>query len=156
MTGRIGPYLLPATAIAALATAALSPEPARYVIPLLLLPLAVLVLRADGPDARLFYLPCAGILLVITCGIVHVIAGLVLAWAVAGLCLHAWGMLDSPGDLRAWAAFCGALAIAAIVIVLSNHVLLPFLVILGTAGAVFLVQSLHNHRMRKQLRGALP
>ena len=156
MTGRIGKYLLTATAIAALATAVMSPEPARYIIPLLLLPLAVLVLRAAGPGDRLFYLPCAGILLVIACGIVHVIAGLVVAWAVAGLCLHAWGMLDSPADLRGWAIFCAALAIAAIVIALSNHVLLPFLVILGTAGAAFLIQSLHNHRVRKQLRGALP
>jgi hypothetical protein len=139
----------------ALGTAAISPSLAGYLGLLLLVPVGgVLYATRTWPD-RGFYLLCSGQPLVIACGTVTIWAGLFCAWMLAGMVQGAWGALDSYGDFRVFLLFCAVTFPVAAIIQLSNHVLLPLLVLVTVTGLVLFIQLVRRYQFRKQYTGAV-
>ncbi|MCX6688214.1 MAG: hypothetical protein NTZ39_00720 [Methanoregula sp.] len=104
---------------------------------------------------RAFYLVCAGEPLIVACGIMNIWAGLFAMWMVAGLVCNAMGMLEFSHELKIFVLFCGVTVPLAILIHVSNHVVLPLLILAAGTGAIFAVETIRDHQFRKQY-GAHP
>ena len=135
---------------------AIYPTPAWYLTLLLLgLYIAVYRLTRSWQD-RAFYLVCAGALLVIACGAAGIWEGLVVAWVVGGSIATAMGMTASRDELPALLAFgTGTLAVA-LLVYLSNHVLLPLFALGALAAGIAAVLAIRDYQFRKQYTGARP
>ena len=99
---------------------------------------------------RVFYLVCAGEPLIVACGATNLWAGVFVVWMVAGIVCNAMGMLEFSGGIKSFILFCGIAAIVAILIQVSNHVLLPLLILTAGTGAILAVQVIRDHQFRKQ------
>ena len=104
---------------------------------------------------RVFYLVCAGEPLIVACGAINLWAGVFVLWMVAGIVCNAIGMLDFLMGIKSFVLFCGVAAIVAILIQVSNHVLLPLLILATGTGAILAVQVIRDHQFIKQF-GASP
>ena len=104
---------------------------------------------------RAFYLVCAGEPLIVTCGAINLWAGVFVVWMVAGIVCNAIGMLEFSMGIKSFVLFCGVAAIIAILIQISNHVLLPLLILIAGTGAILAVLAVRDYQFRKQF-GARP
>jgi hypothetical protein len=120
---------------------------------LLALVCGILVFTFTSHD-RGFYLACAGEPLVIVCGIQNIWAGWFVACMLAGIVCGALGVLASRSDLRPFAFFCGGSFLIALFIQVSNHVLVPFLILCIVTAAILAIQSVRTYRFRKHYSGA--
>lgn len=119
---------------------------------LLSLFLGVLVITRTWHD-RGFYLVCSGEALVISCSIMNLWAGLLAACMVAGIVCEALGLLESYQDLRPFALFCGVSFILTLLILVSNHVLLPLVILGSMTSLILVIQSVRSYQFRKHLTG---
>jgi hypothetical protein len=132
----------------------LSGSPFAYLNFLLLLLLgAILAVTRSWPD-RGFYLACGGVPLVIACSIMNLWAGLFAVCMLGGMVAGALGLLTSREDLRPFACFCAGSSFVALLIQLSNHVLLPLLVIGGLTVLIIAIQSIRMYQFKKHYTGA--
>jgi hypothetical protein len=113
----------------------------------------VLVLTMTWPD-RGFYLTCTGVLLVVSCGLQNIWGGLFVACMLAGIVCSSLGLLESRQDLRVYGFFCGGSFLIALLIEVSNHVLVPLLILGIIAAAIFAIQSIRIYQFRKHYSGA--
>jgi hypothetical protein len=120
---------------------------------LLFLFLGILVITRTWHD-RGFYQVCGGETLVISCSIMNLWAGLFAVCMVAGIVCEALGLLESHQDLRPFALFCGVSFILTLLIQLSNHVLLPLIILGGMTALILVIQSVRSYQFRKHLTGA--
>jgi|WetSurMetagenome_2_1015567.scaffolds.fasta_scaffold95700_2 hypothetical protein len=121
-----------------------------YIYPLLLaLTGIVLYVTRTGKD-RAFYILCAGQPLVIALSAVLIGAGLFAVWMLAGIVLAELGMLASGNDWLMYAAFCGITLVIAVGIQVSNHVLLPLMILTGLIALFAAVRILRDYQFRKQ------
>jgi|SRR5208337_39430 len=128
--------------------------PAWYLnIALLFLFSGVLFLTRNRPD-RGFYLVCSGEPLVVACGIMNLWTGLFAVCMLAGVVCGALGILVSRGDLESYALFCGSSFLFALIIQVSNHVLLPLLALGITTAIILAARSVRTYQFRKQCTGA--
>jgi hypothetical protein len=104
---------------------------------------------------RAFYLVCAGEPLIVACGAINLWAGVFVVWMVAGIVCNAMGLLEFLMGIKSFVLFCGIAAIVAILIQVSNHVLLPLLILTAGTGAILAVQAVRDHQFTKQF-GASP
>ena len=104
---------------------------------------------------RAFYLVCAGEPLIVACGAINLLAGMFVVWMVAGIVCNAMGMLEFSVGIKSFVLFCGIAAIVTILIQVSNHVLLPLLILTAGTGAILAVQVIRDHQFRKPF-GASP
>jgi hypothetical protein len=128
-----------------------------WYIHLMLLALMGITLYYTGtwPD-RIFYLVCAGGLLVVAAGAMNLWAGLFVVWMLAGVICGAQGLLESRKDYYALFLFWGCTLVIAAVIQVSNHVILPLLLSGAVTGLIIGIQMIRNYQFRKQYSGALP
>lgn len=104
---------------------------------------------------RAFYLVCAGEPLIVACGAMNLYAGMFAVWMVAGIVCNAMGMLEFLMGIKSFVLFCGVAAIVAILVQVSNHVLLPLLILTAGTGAILAVLVVRDYQFRKQF-GASP
>ncbi|MCX6689160.1 MAG: hypothetical protein NTZ39_05675 [Methanoregula sp.] len=104
---------------------------------------------------RAFYLACAGVPLIIACCVMSTWMGLVSVWMVAGIVCNAMGILEISDDIRIFILFCGATVPVALVVQVSNHVVLPLLIFVAGTAVILAVQAVRDHQFRKQY-GAHP
>ncbi len=133
-----------------------APPASPYIGPLLLFLTGIVVYATRTWKDRAFYLLCAGQPLVIALSVVLIWAGLFAVWMLAGIVLADLGMLASASDWISYAAFCGATLVIAAGIEVSNHVLLPLMILAGLLVLLVAVQILRDYRFRKQYAGAHP
>jgi hypothetical protein len=119
---------------------------------LLLLFFGILVLTRTWLD-RGFYLACTGEPLVIACGIMNIWVGLFVVCMLAGIECGVLGLLVSRDDIRLYGVFCGISFLIAVLIQVSNHVLVPLLIIGVVTAAILAVQSIRMYQFRKQYSG---
>lgn len=136
-------------------TVAASP-PSSYLYPVLLVLAGIVLYATRTWKDRVFYILCAGQPLVIALSAVLVWAGLFAVWMLAGTALAALGMLASGDDWRTYAVFCGATLVIAAGIQVSNHVLLPLMILAGLAALFAGFRILRDYQFRKQYTGAHP
>lgn len=122
-------------------------------VTLLLLFLGVLAITRTWRD-RGFFLVCGGEPLVVACGIMNLWAGLFSVCMLAGIVCGALGLIESRRDLMPFAFFCGGSFGIALLIQVSNHVLLSLLVIGAITAIVLAIQSVREYQFRKQYTGA--
>ncbi|MDO9326756.1 MAG: hypothetical protein Q7T80_17540 [Methanoregula sp.] len=120
---------------------------------LLLLVLGVMVMTRTWQD-RGFYLTCGGEPLVIACSIMNPWAGLFTVCMLAGIVCDALELLKSRQDIKPFAFFCGSSFLIALLIQVSNHVILPLLILAGIAAIIIAIQSVRMHQFRKHYSGA--
>lgn len=115
---------------------------------LMLLLFGIIVITRTWND-RGFYLVCGGEPLVVACSIMNIWAGLFAVCMLAGIVCIAFGFLKSRQDLRPFALFCGGSFLIALLIEVSNHVLLPLL-FLGIMTVIILaIQSVRTYQFKK-------
>jgi len=132
----------------------LSGSPAGYLNFLLLLLLSgILVITRTWHD-RGFYLACSGEPLVIACGIMNLWAGLFAVCMLAGIVCGALGLVESRKDLIPFTLFCGSSFLVALLIQVSNHVLLPLLILGSMTAIILAIQSVRTYQFRKHYTGA--
>ena len=141
-------------AMGALGAAVTAHFPAGYLCLLLLIPVGGLLFAARTWHGRIFYLVCSGELLVLACGAVTIWAGLFTAWMLAGVVLLELGMLEGREDFGVFVLFCCATLVLAAVIQVSDHVLVPLLLLAAGAGLVLFFQDIRNYQLRKKYAGA--
>ena len=134
-------------------TAAASPA-SWYLYPPLLVLIGIVLYRTRTWKDRVFYILCAGQPLVIVLSAVLVWAGLFVVWMLAGIVLSTTGMLGSDRDWRYYVVFCGATLVIAAAIQVSNHVLLPLVILSGLITLFAAVQTIREYQFRKQYTGA--
>ena len=133
----------------------LSGSPTGYIsILLLFLVFGIMVITRTWRGDRIFYIVCAGEPLVIACSIMNIWAGLFAVCMLAGMVSGELRLLESPKDIRFFALFCASSFLIALLIQVSNHVLLPLLIIGGIAAIVLGGQTLRMHQFRKHYSGA--
>ncbi|MGA2122679.1 MAG: hypothetical protein ABSG49_11680 [Methanoregula sp.] len=103
---------------------------------------------------RAFYLVCFGALLVVTCGAASIWEELIVAWMVGGSSAIAMGMTVSRNDLPALLALGSCTLAVALMIYLSNHVLLPLFVLSALTAGIAAVLAIRDYQFRKQCSGA--
>ena len=129
-------------------------SPASYInFILLLLFLITLVLTRSWHD-RGFYLVCCGEILVIACSITNLWAGLFAVCMLAGIVCEVQKILESREDLRTFALFCGVSLVITLLVQLSNHVLLPLVILGGMTALILIIQSVRTYQFRKHFTGA--
>ena len=134
--------------------AAVFPAPAWYLTLVLLgLFVAVYWLTRNWHD-RVFYLVCSGALLVVACGTTSIWEGLAIAWMLGGIIATATGMEVSRDDIPAVLTFGACTLAVALMIQLSNHVLLPLLVLSAASAGIAAVMAIRDYRFRKLCSGA--
>ena len=99
---------------------------------------------------RAFYLVCCGEPLIVACGAINLWAGLFVVWMVVGIVCNTMGMLEFSGGIKSFVLFCGVAAIVAILMQISNHVLLPLLILTAGTGAILAVLMVRDYQFRKQ------
>jgi hypothetical protein len=129
-------------------------SPFWYASPLLYLLLCGVLYATRTWHDRALYLLCAGQLLIIGSGAVNLWSGLFAVWMLAGIVLGILGLLGSQPELRTYLLFCLFALVIAAGIEVSNHVLLPLLV-LGSAAILFVAAvTIRDYRLKKQYTGA--
>lgn len=132
----------------------LSGSPVGYLnFMLLLLLFGILVITRTWHD-RGFYLVCSGEPLVVACSIMNLWAGLFTVCMLAGIVGGALGLLKSRQNLRPFALFCGSSFLVALLIQVSNHVLLPLLILGSMTAIILAIQSVRTYQFRKHYTGA--
>jgi hypothetical protein len=132
----------------------LAGSPSGYInFLLLLLIFGILVITRTWPD-RGFYLVCSGEPLVVACGIMNLWAGLFVVCMLAGIVYSALGFLASREDIKYFVLFCGGAFFVALLIQVSNHVLLPLLILGSITAIILAVQSVRTYQFRKHYAGA--
>lgn len=102
---------------------------------------------------RGFYLACSGEVLVISCSITNIWAGLFALCMLAGIICGALGILENREDFINLAFFCGSSFIVALLAQVSNHVL-SLLLVLGSVIIIILaLQSVRTYQFRKNYIG---
>ncbi|MFA4859850.1 hypothetical protein [Methanoregula sp.] len=107
------------------------------------------------PD-RAFYLVCAGEPLILACGSINLWTGLFVIWMVAGLVCNALRILVLHEEIRFFILFCGATVPVAVLARVSNHVVLPLLLLCTVTGIIIAIQAIRNYKFRKQYSGVRP
>jgi hypothetical protein len=129
---------------------AIGPAPAWY-LTIILLALFVAIFRLTWTrHDRIFYLVCAGELLVVACGAVSIWGGLVVAWMLSGIVATALGMTGSRNDIVAFLTFCFGTLLGAMMIQLANHVLFPLFILCSGTAILLAVQTIRDYQFRKQ------
>jgi len=129
-------------------------SPASYInFILLLLFFITLVLTRSWHD-RGFYLVCCGEILVIACGILNLWAGLFVVCMLVGIVCEVQQLLESRQDLSTFALFCGVSLGITLLVQLSNHVLLPLIILGGVTALILIIQSIRSYQFRKHVTGA--
>ncbi len=129
-------------------------SPIWYVnVMLLLLFSGILIITRTWRD-RGFYLICGGVPLVIACGIMDLFAGLFAVCMLAGIVCGALGLLKTRRDLVPFALFCGSSFLIALLIQVSNHVLLPLLILGSMTAIILAIQSVRTYQFQKHCTGA--
>jgi hypothetical protein len=141
-------------AVGALGAAVASHSSAGYLCVLLLIPPAGILFAAPTWHGRIFYLTCTGELLVIACGTITIWSGLFTAWMLTGVVLEEAGMLEGNEDFRAYLLFCCVMLVLAAVIQLSNHVLIPLLLLAAGTGLVLIFEDVRTYQLKKTYTGA--
>jgi len=113
---------------------------------------SVLYLTRTWHD-RAFYLVCAGEPLVIGCGAVNIWAGLFVVWMLAGIICPAMGIPVPGSEIKAFLLFCCATFFITLIIQLSNHVLLPLIILCAGTGLILTVKSVRDYQLKKQYSG---
>ncbi len=132
----------------------LSGSPAGYLNFLLLfLVFGIMMITRTWHD-RMFYLTCGSQPLVIACSVMNIWAGLFTVCMLAGMMCGELGLLESHRDFRFFALFCGSSFLIALLIQLSNHVLLPLLIFSCMAAIILGIQTVRMHQFRKHYSGA--
>jgi hypothetical protein len=132
--------------------------PTQYwYINLILITLFGITLYYTAPrNDRIFYLVCAGELLVVAAGVTMLWAGLFMVWMLAGVVCGVQGLLVSRTDYYTLILFWGCTILIASVIQVSNHVILPLLLFgLGT-GLILGIRMMRNYQFRKHYSGVRP
>jgi len=132
----------------------LSGSPAGYLNFMLLLLLSGILAITRTWHDRGFYLVCSGEPLVVACSIMNLWAGLFTVCMLAGIIGGALGLLESRQDLGHFAFFCGSSALIALLIQVSNHVLLPLLILGSSAAFILAIQSVRTYQFQKHYTGA--
>ena len=146
--------LLAVLGVETLAITITTVSPFWYACPVLYLLFCGVVYATRTWHDRALYLLCAGQLLVIGSGAMNLWYGLFAVWMLAGIVLGTLGMLGSRPELRSYLLFCLFALIIAAGIEVSNHVLLPLLV-LGSAAVLFVAAvTIRTYRLEKQYTGA--
>jgi hypothetical protein len=122
---------------------------------LLLIPTGAILFAARTWQGRIFYLVCSGELLVIACGAVSIWAGLFTAWMLTGIVLGELRMIEGNEDMGIYLLFCCVTLVPAAVIQVSNHVLLPLLLLAAGAGLVLFYEHIRNYQLRKTYTGGV-
>jgi hypothetical protein len=135
---------------------ALVSSPSWYIHLMLLAVVGIILYSTTAWHDRIFYLVCAGGLLVVAAGVMNLWAGLFVVWMLAGLTCGAQGLLESRKDYYALLLFWGCTLVIAAVIQVSNHVILPLLLSGAGTGLIIGIQVIRNYQFRKQHSGALP
>ena len=120
---------------------------------LLTLLLGIMVITRTWHD-RGFYLVCGGEPLVVACSTINLWAGLFTVCMLAGIVYGALGLCESRQDLRPFVLFCGSSFFIVLVIQLSNHVLLPLLILGSITAIILAIQSVRAYQFRKLYSGA--
>lgn len=120
---------------------------------LLLLVSGILILTRTWPD-RGFYLACCGEPLIIACSLMNIWAGLFTVCILAGIVCSAFGLLEFQQDYKYFALFCGGSFLVALLIQVSNHVLLPLFLFGCIIAIILFIQSVRTYKFRKQYTGA--
>ncbi|MHB8163100.1 MAG: hypothetical protein ACYDDV_02000 [Methanoregula sp.] len=102
---------------------------------------------------RGFYLACSGEVLVVSCSISNIWAGLFSLCMLARIICRALGILESRQDYKTLAFFFGSSLIIAILAQLSNHVLSPLLVLGSIIIIILAIQSVRTYQFRKYYTG---
>ena len=132
----------------------LLPSPVWFLSIILLTLFIGTFLITRGRRDRGFYLICGGVPLVVACGIINIWAGLFTVCMLAGITCTALGVLESRQDLESFAIFCGSSALITLIIYVSNHVFLPFIVLAGITAVILAIQSVRSFQFRKYCSGA--
>jgi hypothetical protein len=143
-----------ALAVVVSASALISGSLAGYInVILLLLFSGILIITRTWKD-RGFYLVCGAEPLVIACTVTNLWAGLFSLCMVAGIICRAFGLLESRPDLRPFLFFCGSSFLIALLIRVSNHVLVPLIIFGGITGVILAIRSVRTYQFRKEYTGA--
>ena len=81
-------------------------------------------------------------------------AGLFVVCMLTGIIGSVLGLVESKNDLVLFLGFCMSSLFVAVIIHLSNHVLLPLVAIAGIAGIIMAVQSVRIYQFKKTYSGA--
>lgn len=120
---------------------------------ILLILISVFALTRTWHD-RGFYLVCSSVPLMIGAGMMNLWAGMMVIWMVAGTLCTTLGLLASRQDLIHFIGFCGWVLIVTLLIEVSNHVLLPLLILAGSVVVVLAIQSVRAYQFRRYYSGA--
>lgn len=132
----------------------ISGSPTGYLNVLLLILLSGIMVITRTWHDRGFYLAAAGEPLVIVCSIMNLWAGLFTVCMLAGIVCSSLDLIKSQKDLIPVSFFCGSSFLIALLIQVSNHVMVPFLVLSGITAILIAVQSVRMHQFRKHYSGA--
>lgn len=146
-------FFIPLAAIV-IAIAILWPSPTGYAGIVLFVVFAGLFHVGRTRPDRGFLLTCSSVPLVVTCALQNIWAGAGAACLLAGIVSSAMGLLESPDDNRSFGLFCGSVVVIALLIMFSNHVTAPLLIIAGITCLVLFIQSVRNYQFRKEYSGA--
>lgn len=102
---------------------------------------------------RGFYLVCSGVLLTAATGSLNIWVGLVTLWMVAGTVCSSHGLLRNTHDMGYFLLFCGTTAALALLIAVSNHVVIPVVILLAGSTVLLLVQSVRRYQFKKHYSG---
>jgi len=122
---------------------------------LFLLFLGVFYVGRAWPD-RVFYLGCAGTLLVIAIGAVNLWAGMLMTWLVTGLILGSLGMLVTVPNLKRYLAYLAVTGVLAAGTEFSNHAAIPLVVLIAAAAVGILAMAFRDFRFRREYAGDAP
>jgi uncharacterized membrane protein len=75
---------------------------------------------------------------------------------LAGVVLLELGMLEGKEDFGVFMLFCCVTLVLAAVIQVSDHVLVPLILLAAGAGLVLFFQDIRNYQLRKKYTGAVP
>jgi len=105
---------------------------------------------------RAFYQLCAGLPLILACGSVSLWAGLFVIWMIAGIAGNAMGIVRETWERRLFVLFCGVTLLVAVLVQVSNHVVLPLLLLCIITAGILALQAIRDYKFRKQYRGVRP
>ncbi|MCX6690534.1 MAG: hypothetical protein NTW33_00435 [Methanoregula sp.] len=133
-----------------------SASPVWYLTILLLCLFCVIWYGVRTWHDRAFYLVCAGEPLIVTCCYLNLWVGLFVVWMVAGIVCNAMGILELPFEIRLFFMFCGVTVPVAALVQVSNHVVLPLLILCIGTGLILGIQAIRDYTFKKQYSGVRP
>ena len=105
---------------------------------------------------RAFYLVCAGLPLILACGSINLWAGLFVIWIIAGISCNAMGIFKETSEIRLFVLFCGVTVLVAVLVQVSNHVVVPLILLSIILAIILAIQAIRDFKFRKQYRGVRP